>query len=347
MKYAFGAFAWVFAVAPALAARPLDTVPVALETTVQEQSFDGLVEAQRESTVSSEAPGRIADIYFDVGDLVPAGAVILRLVGIEQREGLNQAEAALAETRAQFEGLNQEHQRLRELFARQLISRTEFERSQARFDAARAQVASAEAGLKAARERLAYTEVRAPYGGVVSARQVEQGEAVQPGTPLMSGFDPAALRVEVDLPQAVAERVRVSQQARVLVGAGINPVKLVLFPRADPATSTVRARLTLPESLSIRSPGLYPGQYVAVAFAVGEATRRLIPVSAVVQRAEVTGVYVVKNGRPALRQIRLGQRFGERFEVLSGLETGEPVATDPVAAGIALHAATRPEPVHD
>lgn len=298
-----------------------------------ERWFDGRVHAVRTATVSSETTGRVQEILFDVGDSVPADAVILKLVSTEQQQGYNQAEAALAEARANLEVQAREFQRIESVYQRQLIAKTDYDKASGSFSTAKARVASAEAAVKAAKERLSYTEVRAPYGGVVYARHVELGEAVQPGKPLISGFDPAALRVEVDLPQAVADQVSQLRQARVLSDNGetLLPQKLLLFPQADPASGTVRLRLELPPQVV----KLRPGQFAKVAVVTGEAARLLVPAPSVVHRSEVTAVYVIGSNGPQLRQLRLGNRFGEQIEVLAGLAEGEQVALDPVAAGIA------------
>ena len=137
------------------------------------------------------------------------------------------------------------------------------------------------------------------------------------------------MRVLVDLPQALAATLRSGGKARVLVdGQSVAPAKFLLHPAADPRTSTIRARLDMPEG----TPGLYPGQFVPVVVSLGETERLMIPESALVRRSEVTGVYVLREGRPELRQLRLGHRLGEAVEVLSGLAAGERVALDPVAA---------------
>ena len=329
MRYAAGI--WLL-FCPLLTAAELDTLQVQKTVLPLERWFDGTVEAVNQSTVSAETSGRVQELLVDVGDNVPAGAVILRLVSTEQRENLNQAEAALAEARANLDVETLNYNRAREMSERQLISKSDFDRATGNYNTARARVASAEAALKTATQRLSYTEVRAPYGGVASARHVELGEAVHPGDPLMSGFDPDAMRIEVNLPQAVAAQVRELKQARVLTGDNdaIVPKQLILFPVADPATSTVRARLELPK----QSSNLYPGQFVKVAVTIGQAERLLIPATSVVYRSEVTGVYVVADGIATLRQVRLGNHFGDTVEVLSGLDTGERIALDPVAAGI-------------
>lgn len=318
-----------------VSAAELLTATATYEQLPLERWFEGTVEAVNQATVSAETKGRVADIFFDIGDTVPAGTVILRLVSNEQRDALNQSEAKLSEAQANLDAETKEYARLDELYKRNIVSKSDWDRASARFNIAKAQVASAQAGLKTAREQLSYTEVRAPYGGIVSARHVELGEAVQPGTPLMSGFNSKSMRVLATLPQAVSEKVKSLNKARIRSenGTMVIPSKIILFPIADPTTSTVKVRLELPEVAS----NLYPGEFVSVGFTVGDVKRLLIPTSSVVYRSEVTGVYVIKDNVPKLRQIRLGNQFGEKIEVLAGLENGEEVAIDPVAAGIALH----------
>jgi multidrug efflux pump subunit AcrA (membrane-fusion protein) len=88
--------------------------------------------------------------------------------------------------------------------------------------------------------------------------------------------------------------------------------------------------------LPAASATLYPGTFVKVGFVVGETERLLLPASAIVRRSELTAVYVVGENAVTLRQIRVGRRYGEQVEVLAGLQAGEAVATDPVAAGVYL-----------
>jgi hypothetical protein len=106
---------------------------------------------------------------------------------------------------------------------------------------------------------------------------------------------------------------------------------VTLFPAAQPETNTFRARIELPKDVE----GLAPGMFVKVGLVTGEAERLLVPRSAIVERSEMRGVYVVApDGRVTLRQVRLGHARGERVEILAGLVAGERVALDPVAAGL-------------
>jgi RND family efflux transporter MFP subunit len=325
----------------------LDSITVTLLTMPEQRSFDGRIEAINQATVSAETRGRIEDIKVDIGDVVVTDTVLLTIVRTEQRAGLTQAEANVAEAKSNLAAETFEFQRIKDLFSREYIAKTEMDKANARLSAATAKLASAQAAINSAKEQLSYTEVRAPFAGIVSARYVEPGELVQPGTLLMSGYDPNALRVEVDVPQTIAQKVRKLLIARVIPMSGdtiidaISPTKLILYPTADPVTSTVRVRLELSskakssnnqESSGQKVNIFNPGEFVKVLFTVGETQRLLVPLSSVVYRSEVTAVYILHDGKPALRQIRPGAIFANQLEVLAGLRAGDIVAIDPIAA---------------
>lgn len=320
--------------APTLAADALVVLTVETTTAPLERVLDGRIEAVNQATVSAQTSGRIAEILYDVNDFVPAGAVILRLRATEQRAGLEQAQAALREAIARESEARTRHARIRGLYDDEAASKAQLDAATAERDAAVARLAAARAGLEAAREGISYTEVRAPYAGVVTARHVEVGEVVRPGTPLMSGLSLQFLRVAVDLPQSVVGPVRDIRKAAVYVdGRRIEASGLTIFPQASAASNTFRARVDLPENAA----DLYPGMLVKVGFIVGEVRRLSIPAGALVERGEVTAVYVLGEGdRPSLRQIRIGRRADGRVEILAGLVDGERIAADPLAAALAL-----------
>ena len=317
---------------PAEATRPpaLDVISLELETTPLERRLDGVVEAVNQATVSAQTSGRVAEILYDVNDFVPAGAVIIRLRGTEQRAGLVQAEAALREATAREAEAQSRYRRIAEVYERRLVAKASLDEAAANRDAAVARLVAARAAVTAAREGVRYTEIRAPYAGVVTQRHVESGESVAPGTPLMSGLSLQFLRVSTDLPQSIVDEVRTIRKAAVYVdGQRIEATKITVFPVATSPSNTFRARIDLPENAA----DLYPGMFVKVGFIVGEARRILVPANALVERGEVRAVYVLDpQGHTSLRQVRTGHRFGDRIEVLAGLQAGEKVALDPVAA---------------
>ena len=310
---------------------PFATLTVGYEAAPRERVFDGTVEAVDQATVSAQTSGRVAEIYYDVDDFVEAGARIMRFTDTEQRAALDSARAALGEAEARAAEAESEFARISAMFENGTVARARFEQAQANRVAAAARLEAAHAGVMNAEQQLEYTVVRAPYAGIVSRRHVAVGELVRPGAPLMSGLSLERVRVVVDVPQSMLDPIREIGKANVYVGERtIAAESLTFFPVADAATNTFRVRATLPAG----SATLYPGTFVKIGFVVGETERMLVPASALVQRSELTAVYVVGEDFVTLRQIRVGRGYGDRIEVLAGLAAGETVAADPVAAGV-------------
>ncbi|HEX7373887.1 MAG TPA: efflux RND transporter periplasmic adaptor subunit [Steroidobacteraceae bacterium] len=320
----------------------LATVTLGQESAPAERMLDGTVESVHQATLSAQTASRVAEIPTDVNDRVAKGDVLLRLRGTEQAAGLSEAQAALQAATARELEAQSRYVRISDMYTRKVVARATFDEATASRDTAVAQLQAARAGVEAAREGVSYTELRAPYAGVVTQKLVQVGEAVGPGTPLMAVAALDALRVVTEIPQSIVEQVRASKQATVHVGnVRVASTAITVFPSADPQTNTFRARIDVPAN----TPGLAPGMLVKVGVATGERQRLTLPRSAVVERSEMRAVYVVaKDGSVTLRQVRLGHEHGERIDVLAGLVAGEAVALDPVAAGLQ---ARQPAPRRD
>ncbi|WP_024326975.1 efflux RND transporter periplasmic adaptor subunit [Thioalkalivibrio sp. AKL19] len=314
---------------------PFETATAERQTIAQERILDGRVEAVQRSTISAQTSGRIREIYVDVDDFVETDELLVRVSDTEQQARVSQAEGDLAEARARFNEARSEFERIRDVFDRGVVSRSEFDRAEAALESARARLRSAEGRVEEAREQLGYTEVYAPYSGIVTERHVEVGESVSPGSPLLSGISLNQLRVAVDVPQRLIHNVRERRSAEVLLnGDRVTADSLTIFPYADPASSTFRIRVNLPEQQDL---GLFPGMFVKTAFVVEDVERLLVPVEAVVYRSEVIAVYVVdEDNRVAFRQVRVGRQHDGMIEIHGGLDDGERVALDPVHAQIYL-----------
>jgi membrane fusion protein, multidrug efflux system len=321
----------------------LETIEVGAETGPAELRVDGLVEAVHQATLSAQTAGRVAAVKVEVDDRVARGDVLVSLRATEQVAGLEQARAALAAATARDAQARAQYDRIHDMYERKVVARATYDEALAGREAAAAQLAAARAAVESAREGVAYTEVRAPYAGVVTARNVQAGEAVAPGMPLLSVASLDELRVVADVPQSLAAGLRARPEASVYVGdERIPATKVTLDPAAQPGSGTFRARVDLPAGT-----GLAPGMYAKVGFVTGEASRLLVPRAAVVERSELRAVYVVRpDGRVVLRQVRLGRAAGDSVEVIAGLARGEKVALDPAAAGL-LARARAAQPAHE
>ena len=316
-------------------ARPAPTFTTAVAATEDgrsEQVWDGVVEAVNQATISAQTSGRVIELPYDVNDTVAEGSVIVRFTDVEQKSAKSRAQSQIASAQAAYNEAQSSYQRIAEVYERKLVAKAQLDQERARRDAAKAALDAARAQLSEVGQQMDYTVVRAPYSGIVTERHVQVGESVRPGQPLISGVSLQDLRVSVEVPQSAIGPIRKLQAADVLLaGDGSQRIaasKVTVFPYADPATHTFTVRLELPGD----NTALFPGMTVKVAFATGGAKRLLIADTALVQRGELLGMYVIDGSQVRLRQIRIGHRFGESVEILSGLAAGEHYATDPAAA---------------
>ena len=304
------------------------------------RSWDGVVEAVRQAELSAQTSGRVASVEVDVNDAVVAGQVLLRLTAVEQQAGASAARAQLRAAEAIAVEAAAKHARYQALAAKQFVSRLQLDQARAARDAAAANRDAARAQLAQAGQLADYTVVRAPFAGIVSARHVEPGESLSPGQPLIAVHAPGALRIEVQVPQSDADAIRSLGVARVVLDDGhvLDAATVVVFPAADPSTHSVGVRITLPDIANPPRPGSTAKVQFAIVEASGAAAVVHVPQLVVVQRGELSGVYVIEGNRLSLRQLRLGRRIGDQVEVLAGLKVGEILASDPVAALQALAA---------
>lgn len=319
---------------PAWAALPFSVAPVKYQVSDSGYSSEAMVEAVKQSTVSAQVSGRVSAVNFDAGDYVKAGSVIVRLSAQELSSAVAGSQAQVAQAAATLDSARANYERQKQLFQQKFISQAAFDRATAEFRAAEAASRAARAGAGQSAAVSSYTVITAPFSGVVAARHVELGETVTPGKPLMTGFDPKDMRVVANIPQYKLAEVKAAPRVAVEIPSlnkWIDATGVTVLPSADSATHSLKVRIDLPTNLD----GVIPGMFARAHFSVGSARKLAIPANAVVRRSEVTAVYVVKQDKVSLRQIRLGVANARgQVEVLAGLNAGEVIALEPIKAGI-------------
>ncbi len=302
-------------------------------------AYDGVVEALRQTTIAAQVSGAVVDLPVKVGDRVAASQVLMRLDARAAEQGAAASDAQVRAARAAQVVAEKDLARQRQLAAERFISATALDRAEAEYKAAQAQATAQLAQAGAARTASGFYVVRAPYGGVVSEVPVTLGDMALPGRPLVTLYDPAAMRVTASVPQSVAPAVGDGNAVRAEIPALPTaaqrlqtPARVQVLPAADLSTHTVTVRAELAPGLT----GAAPGQFARLWLPSGESAQAMspwVPVQAVTRRVEMTGLYVLDaQGKPLLRQVRLGRRDADRVEVLAGLREGERVAADAQAA---------------
>ncbi|MEN9773072.1 MAG: Toluene efflux pump periplasmic linker protein TtgG precursor [Pseudomonadota bacterium] len=306
-------------------------------------SIDAVIEAVRQTTLSSQVPGAIVSLSVRVGDRVRTGQELLRIDARAAQQNVASTAAQLEAAQAALKVAARELERQKQLFAQKYISQGALDRALAQWEAAEAQVQALQAQTQAARTQTDFFVIAAPYDAVINEVPVTLGDMAMPGRPLVSLYDPTALRVTASVPQTLINRASGAAGTLAYEIPGVagltspqQPVSVQVLPTIDPATRTALVRLGLPEGTAGVAPGMFARVWLpAVQQPNGPApaARLTLPASAVIRRAELTAVYVIDaEGEPRLRQVRLGRAVGDRLEILSGISADDRVAADPQAA---------------
>ena len=273
--------------------------------------------------VTPRISGQITGLFAEVGQVVEAGELLAELDGrelltrVEQaRSSLRAAEATAAQAQAAFE-------RTAKLVERQAATAEQQE-------AATAAKATADAGVAAAEERLAETQLALGYAqisstarGVVAARPVDPGDMAWPGKLLYTIHDPESLRIEAHVREGLVDRVKVGDQYRVRVPSvnlELQGTVTEVVPLADPLSRSFLVRASLPSH-----ERLHPGMFGRLALPLDERETVLIPEQALIVVGQLYTVLVKHQDRWVRRYVTIGEKVGDRREVLSGLSGGETI----------------------
>ena len=327
----------------AVAAPDSALVPAQASAVQGRSSFDGVVEAVRQTTIAAQVPGAVLELAVKVGDRVQAGQLLLRIDARSADQSAAASDAQVQAARASLDVATREYTRQQKLRDKQYISQAALEQAEAQFKATRAQVAAQVAQAGAARTQTGLHTVRAPYAGVVSEVPVQLGDMAMPGRALITLYDPSSLRVTAAVPQSLlgaaqsapAEAVSVELPGLSAEQQWPTAARVQVLPTVDAATHTVQVRADLAKGIEGAAPGMFARLWLPIANQSATATsqRVSVPLSAIVRRAEMTGVYVQgEGGKPLLRQVRLGRVEGGKVELLTGVAPGESVVLDPQAA---------------
>lgn len=293
---------------------------------IAHQATPGTVVSEDSVKVASRLMGYIREIAVAEGQPIKAGQRLftidpLDIQGqVEQtRSGLKQAEDAATDAKADFE-------RFAALYKDDVVTRQQYEKMKLNYDVAMSRVSQARSGLNTARGQLRYAVVTSPINGVVTQKLANVGDIAAPGHPVLLIENPSRLQVQTSVSEDIFRTLKpgqtVSIEADGQTAAVIGKVARI-SPAADPMTHTYTIKLELPTASGLKS-----GSFARVLFPLGRRTLLAVPQTAVLDRAGITGVFVVDAaGNAQFRMIRSGKTEAGLVEVVSGLVSGERIVS--------------------
>ncbi|CAM3652735.1 efflux RND transporter periplasmic adaptor subunit [Roseateles saccharophilus] len=291
----------------------------------------GAVQPERRADLRSELSAIVLQVLKENGELVHKGDLLVRLDATSIRDSLTSAEEAARAAHEAFEQSDRQWQRQKALQAQGMISQQALEDAQNRRAAAMSEKVAAEARLVAARQQMARTEVRAPFDGVVSERQVSPGDTAQVGKALLKVLDPASMRFEGYVSADRRAELKVGQAVDLRINGAANPHAEGRIRRidvaADPVTRQVALLVDFVDPRQAAVAGLYGEGHVrttsVAALMLGEADLQ--------RDGDRVFAWVVKDAKLRRQPIVLGERderSGE-FVIKSGLASGDMIIRNP------------------
>jgi RND family efflux transporter MFP subunit len=310
----------------------------------------GQTQAYIQAPVFAQTSGYLKKWYFDIGAQVKAGDVLADVDTPQVDQQLNQAKATLKEAQAALDLSQVTYRRDQDLLQRRVIAQQDFDTATSDLGVKQATVNADEAAVLSLQALEDFKTVKAPFDGIVIARNTDIGALINSGSgsPLFVVAQVRPLRIYINVPENMAQDVAVGASAdlrfnefpgREFTGKVVRTAGAI-----DPNSRTLLTEVDVPNE----SGELFPGAYTQVRLVTGANNRSvLIPANTLLFRSEGATVGVVNQDNVVeLKKIKIGRDLGTQLEVVQGLSLDDRVVVNPsdsLAAGLKVKIRPSPE----
>ena len=288
--------------------------PVVLAEFIESVEAVGTARANEQVMITSKYSDLVEDVFFEDGQKVNKGAVLVKLNNEQELAKVNELEANLSESKAHLK-------RLSELLASRATSKSLVEQQEAKTKAIEAQLVSAKA-------RLNDLTIRAPFSGVLGFREVSKGAYIDAGNTITSLDDLSVIKVDFHLPERLLTHLHVGQQ----ISAQNTAYKAKKFigkitaidSRIDSSTRSIKVRA----NISNKAQKLHPGMLLNISVLLQKENILQLPESSIIPIENTHYVFTEKDGKAIRKAINIGRRHPGVVEVISGLIEGEQVVVE-------------------
>lgn len=289
-------------------------------------SLSGKIQATQSADLSTRIMGYVNNVNVSVGDEVKQGQLLVSINSNDLQAKKAQVTAGINEATAAFNNAKKDYDRFTNLFAENSASQKELDDVTAHYEMAKSRLASANQMKNEINAKFAYTNITAPFSGVITSKTVEPGDMANPGMPLISIEKPGSFEVMAMVPETEISEIEKGAAVKVLVKSLEKslPGKVIEISTSAKHTG---GQFLVKIALEETKENLLSGMFATVQFPIERKTNTqmiLIPKEALVVNGQLTGVYTVSQSNTALlRWLRIGRTYGDHVEILSGLNTDE------------------------
>lgn len=288
-------------------------------------STSGTIETDQHADISTRMMGFVTKVHVKVGDKVSKGQLLVSINNNDIIAKEAQVKAGIIQAKAGLKNAEKDYNRFKILFSQNSASQKELDDMTTRYEVAKAQLEAAFQMQNEVNAHLSYSNIRAPFSGIITGKYVNNGDMANPGMPLISLEAPGKYVATAMIPESEISKITKGTAVKVLVKSTGDQLTGKVSEVSNSARLTggqYIAKINLDNS----DAKLYSGMFVNTLFPIksSESKTVSIPKSILVKRGELTGIYTVSQSNTAiLRWVRIGKTIGDDVEILSGLKQGE------------------------
>ena len=289
-------------------------------------SVSGKIQASNSADLSTRMMGFVTKVHVNVGDKVNKGQLLVSINNSDLEAKKAQVNAGIAQAQTAYNNAEKNYKRYKNLFASSSIAKKEMEDMTVNFEVAKAGLETAKQMKNEINAQFTYSNITAPFSGVITSKNIDNGDMANPGMPLISIETPKDFEVIAMVPESEISKIKNGTEVNVLVKSINKTIKGKVSEVSSSAKNT-GGQFLVKIDLAKTNASILSGMFSTVQFPVEKSASSsmvLIPTEALVKNGQLSGVYTVSQSNTALlRWLRLGRTYGNQVEVLSGLSASE------------------------
>lgn len=286
----------------------------------------GKIEATNSASLSTRMMGFVDKVHVNVGDKVSKGQLLISINNADLSAKQAQTNSGINEAQAAFNNAETNYKRFQNLFADNSASQKELDDQRVNYEMSKARLEGAKQMRNEVQSQFAYSNLRAPFNGVITNKFIETGDMTNPGVPLISIEGPESFEVTASIPESDISKITSGTKVDVIVKS-LNVVLPAAITEVSSSAKNTGGQYLVKAVLDKSELGILSGMYATVKFPIEKSSTSqtvFVPKDVLITHGQLTGIYTVSQSNTAiLRWLRTGRNLGDQVEILSGLSADE------------------------
>lgn len=309
------------------------SAPIIVKVSAIQENFhkptvisSGKIQSVNSADLSTRIMGFVTKVYVNVGDKVNKGQLLVSINNTDLQAQSAQVNASITEATVAFNNTQKDYNRFKNLFADNSASQKELDDITAQYEMAKARLEAAKQMKNEVNAQFAYSNITAPFSGIITSKTVKEGDMANPGMSLISLEAPGKFEVVTRVPESEISKIKSGIDVDVVVKSINKTIKGKVIEVSTSAKNT-GGQYLVKVALDKTETNILSGMVTSVQFPIARQTKTglvLISSESIVTNGQLSGIYTVSESNTALlRWLRLGKTYGDQIEVLSGLSSNE------------------------